>query len=538
MKNIEQAVLKIFKDNPSKEYDTTALTHEIFPDVYSKIQALLESPDKQKVLEAKRKKFQLHRKLLYYLNKLVDERILRVSSIKDKGEKSFSLALEEGDITIEKGHKKITITKPETISNHIELYEHNNVMKKYDESTWITRMNSILIECSKSSTTEKLYMTITDCFRNINDVIALNDFEIIINSLSEDDTDSALSSVKTFIDRLSEDTQNYDKVISLLINFADLDITAARKFIDYYSNIKPRRINIVFSLTNKDLQKNSMLMEHIVGCFSKQKIKLNIKNNELYSGPFINGRAGVYSFDEQEWEFYAKTVKGKVQGISCSQSTIAINMNHFFELYHTDKEFRQAILNAAKALLSSNAIQRRKSNEYFRNINMMNMPYANEFYKYSRNYIRFWNYDWSKDISENDNLLQLLKSTKELVDSFCYSEETIFKSCGIPIRFRIAFSSAFRNFNPVFMGERDYQKATVKRLEDFYSGEIKEFLFAREKLFEVFDGGDRLRIFRSSEYSNVDIVREISIMLNSFKIPLFTYDFSGLKGIIKLTNYM
>jgi len=46
-------------------------------------------------IEAKRKKFQLHRKLLYYLNKLIDEKILRISRIQEKGEKTFALAIED-----------------------------------------------------------------------------------------------------------------------------------------------------------------------------------------------------------------------------------------------------------------------------------------------------------------------------------------------------------------------------------------------------------------------------------------------------------
>ena len=168
----------------------------------------------------------------------------------------------------------------------------------------------------------------------------------------------------------------------------------------------------------------------------------------------------------------------------------------------------------------------------------MNSPNQADFYKFSRNYIRFWNYDWHKDIQENNNLFELIKSTKELVDNFCHSEETIFMSCGIPIRFRIAFSSAFRNFDSRFMGERDYRKATVKKVEDFYTGEIKAFINARERMFEIFDGGDRLRIFRTNDFASIDIIHEFSILLNAYKIPLFTYDFSGLKGTVKLTNFM
>ena len=135
-------------------------------------------------------------------------------------------------------------------------------------------------------------------------------------------------------------------------------------------------------------------------------------------------------------------------------------------------------------------------------------------------------------------MFELIKSTKELVDNFCYSEETIVKSCGVPIRFKIAFSSAFRNFDQKFMGERDYKKFTITKAEDYYNNEIKGFLVAREKMFEIFDGGDRLRIFRKNDFAPQEILHEIGILMNAYRIPFFTYDFSGLKGMVKLTNFM
>jgi hypothetical protein len=88
------------------------------------------------------------------------------------------------------------------------------------------------------------------------------------------------------------------------------------------------------------------------------------------------------------------------------------------------------------------------------------------------------------------------------------------------------------------MGEREYKKTTVKSIDDYYSGDIKEFITAREKIFEIFDNCDRLRIFRSHESKEEDILREFSFILNTYKIPFFTYDFSQLRGMIKLTNFM
>jgi len=531
MQDIEKAILGVFRSNPTREYNTSELARAVFPEKYQGIDNLLISTDKVHLHEGKRIKFQMHRKILYYLNKLIDENILKIASIKDKGEKSFALAVEDGDITIERGLKRITIVKPTLPSNTIEHYEHKKIMKKFEEDSWIIRFNSVLLECSQMSSLEKLNSTLMDCFSSVNDVIALNDFDLMLRSGID------IASLRDFLNSVYKETSDTDKTLSLLINSYS-DVKIMLQFIELFCQLAPKRINIVFSMTSKDLQRNPDFFEFIVESFSKSKIKLNIKNHALSIAPYFKGRAGMYTFDDDEWSVYKSNVFGRVIGISCSQSAIAININRFFEMYHTDNEFRQAILTAARLLLSVNTIQRRKSNEYFRNINLLNNPYSTDFYRFSRNYIRFWNYDWHSGLQENNNLYELIKSTKELIDNFCLSEETIFKSCGIPIRFRIAFSSAFRNFDPVFMGERDYKKANVHRAEDFYSGEIKEFLFARERMFKIFDGGDRLRIFRTSDFKPTEIIQEFNIILNSFKIPFFTYDFSSTRGIIKLTNYI
>lgn len=524
MRDIESEILNKFRNEP-KDYSTAELARAIFPE-YSEIDELINSADKQKQHEGKVKKFKLHRKLLYYLNKLVDERILSIVRIQEKGEKVFALAISEGNITIEKGYKKITITKPATASNYIETYEKQGLMKKFDEQTWINRLNAIMLECTVIKP-DKAYSIIREIFNNVNDVIALNDFQRILN-------DDFMQSMN----KLSQDCMDMDKTISLIINFEDIENKSLKLFITKYAEMNPKRINIVFNTNSRELQKHSDIWEYIIKEFSDKKIKINIKNRSINNAPSIIGRAGIYTFDEEEYNTYLKMVKGRTIGISCSQSSIAINMNKFFETYKTGTEFRQAVLKAAKVLLSANAIQRRKSNEYFRNINKQNGQYAADFYRFNRNYIRLWNYDWYKDIRDNQDMIGLLNSTKELIEHFCISEETIFKSCGIPIKFRVSFSSAFKNFDNKFMGEREYRKTTVKKIDDYQSGEIKDFIIAREKLFEIFDGCDRLRIFRSHESSTQEILREFNFILNTYKIPLFTYDFSQLIGIVKLTNFM
>jgi hypothetical protein len=530
MRDTEETILNTFKKNSAKELNTEFLVMEVYPKEYALAENLMHGTDKVNVHDGKRRKFQLHRKILYYLNKLLDNHIIKVSKTAEKGEKYFMLQTSEGDTIIEKGYKKIVITKPTMTSTYIEQYELKNVMKKYEEDSWINRFNSILLECSRTQEIHRLYDTVSGCFTSVNDVIALNDFENIINTTSE-------KSLNEFFEKICKDTDNFDKTISLIINIERAN-NNIYLFIEHYARINPKKINIIFNISNKDLQKCSKTIGHIFENFSESKIKINFKNNDLSMAPHFKGRAGIYNFNERDWETYQKKSRGNIIGVICSQSQIAININKFFETYKTDSEFRNAVLNAAKTLLITNTVQRRKSNEYFKDINNMNSQDAPEFYKYSRNYIRFWNYDWQASMQEDENLSELIKSTKSLIDMFCNTEETIFKSCGVPIRFKVAFSSAFRNYDARFMGERDYKKMTVNKSEDYYSGETKKFLQARERMFEIFDGGDRLRIFRKNDFAMNDIMHEIGILLSAYKIPFFTFDFSGMRGTVKLTNFM
>lgn len=530
MRDTEETILKIFKNNSSKELNTEFLAKEIYAREYAIIENLLESSEKSNIHDGRRKKFQLHRKLLYYLNKLVDNNIIKVSKIVDKGEKYFILATGEGDTIIEKGYKKIIITKPILTSTYIDQYESREIMKKYSEDSWITRFNSILLECFKNEDIHQKYKMLNECLINVNDAIALNDFENILNNA----TDVA---IKDFVDKISKDSDNSSNTISIIINIDRVN-NNIYTFIDYYIKLNPKKVNIVFNICNRDVPKYSNIIFYIFEKFSDTKIKINFKNKDLNNVPYFKGRAGIYTFNEEEWDVYSKKFRGKTIGLNCSQSQIVININKYFEKYHTDTEFREAILNAARTLLVSNTIQRRKSNEYFRNINRLNDLNPADFYKFSRNYIRFWNYDWHKDNEEINNLFDRIKSAKEIVDNFCYTEETIFKSCGIPIRLKIAFSSAFKGYDDKFMGEREYKKITIGKTEDYYTDEVKRFLQTREKMFEIFDGGDRLRIFRKSDFTTTDVLHELGILLSAYKLPFFTYDFSGLKGTVKLTNFM
>jgi len=60
-------------------------------------------------------------------------------------------------------------------------------------------------------------------------------------------------------------------------------------------------------------------------------------------------------------------------------------------------------------------------------------------------------------------VIELIKSTKEEIDNFCVSEETIYKSCGMPTRFKVAFSCLFNGAKFNF-SERSPQKIEINKM--------------------------------------------------------------------------
>jgi len=537
MKKTEYELLLFFKKNPERELSTTDILANIFSEDYKNIENIFNDPfsDKQMLNEAKRKKGQLHRKILYYLNNLVNEGILKISKQGNKGEKYFVLSLEQGEeLIINKSKRKIIISKPSIPAMHIDGYEQKNIATRFEPATWIDRLNSILFETPKFKSLEELYNTINKCFSNINDVIGLNDFEYAIQN---NDIKESLS----FLRKINSECVDYGKRLSCIIDITNIEKEKTSKvleFIKEYCNIHSKNITMIFDVKSKELQEYSDFFEDIINLFINFKKRIYIKNQDLHGAPYILGRAGPYCFDEDEWLVYKKEFQEKSYGLACSQSTISIDVNAFFKENNNINQFRLFIKNIVKSLLYANSLQRRRSDEYFKDIVKLTFPHVREFFNLSKNYIRFWNYGWKEPNLNQNYVIELIKSTKEEIDNFCVSEETIYKSCGMPTRFKVAFSCLF-NGSKFNFSKRSPQKIEIKKLEDLYSKKVKEMLSIKEEIFQAFDGGDRARFYRTGKINSKDICREFNIILKTYKIPFFCYEFSEVRGPeLKLTSFI
>lgn len=530
MNKIEMKILEYFKKNPTHGFSTTELVKVVFAPEYVEIRKMLESMDEKKVNIAKRDKARLHRKLLYHLNQLVEENLLQVEDIQGKGEKIFSLSVPEGEIEIDAGSKKVIIHKPSTITTPIDVYEKEGLVRKFRPENWLSKMNALLLESNSFERLEQLESVICEVMHNVNDVICINSFEKFIDEENH-------KIVEEFITRINELFKDYEIKLSLIINVCNIKREAqVINFFHFLSILNPESIIVIIELDSRKIAESGRILNRIIDYFSEAKIKINIKNNNIHSPPIFYGIAGVYTIQENVWREYIERSRNKIKGLCIAQSSIAIDIARVLEIYKSAGEFRELVLKCGKALFMAEIEKRKSSDSLFVPIHLLNKGYEKDFFIYASSFIRFWNYDWTSE--EQKHIFEMLESSKQLIKDFSEEQHKIYESCGMPIPFRIMFSSAFYKFDVNFLSERRYKKTSIYSINDLQTVKIQEYLRMRERLVNIMDKSDRLRIFRGKPIEPSAVVEEISFLLNTFQIPLLSYDFRGIKGEVTLTNFM
>ncbi len=534
MHHLDIAILNAFKKVEGKELITSEVVKLIFPEDAETFD--IDSPgilfvggEKKVRNRIRHKKSLLHKRLLYHLNKLVKEDILKLSGIEEFGEKRFALSENHGDMIVKDKTKTIIINNNLKPSTPIDGYENKRIIKKLDPNHWIRRLDSIVLNAEKFSNLNRLYDVLIDLFDEITDCIAITNFEKLIQNKNDE-------FLSAFMKNIPGDCKDYDKRLAFIINCDDIyDKNKIKDFVKLFANTTNKKVQVVFELNTKTLSKHKELFSFIIETFSDKKIKINIKNNELCKSPVFFGRAGVYSFNEKEWKLYQKEFADKTVGASCCSSTLIIDIQEFFNNYKTAHEFRDFILKANKALLIANINKRKVAHHYLKTIHKINKPNSREFFFFERNYIRFWNYNF-KLFDKKSFLVDLFRTAREASEVFFFTEETIYKACGLPIRFKIAFSSAFRK-SDLTLTQRSYIKRTVHDISYFDSPDAIDYLKTREKLSRMFNGIDRVRFFRVNVDNPKDVIKEFRYIMQNYNLPFFTYDFEKIKGNTKLTSF-
>lgn len=546
MHAIEQKILQCFARQPGRDISTSELVKFVFSEEYFELKNYIhnEENDKEVIKIGKRRKARLHRKLLYHINKLYEEKIIKLIRTQGRGEKYFVLSKDlTSDSKKEDDANKILksfshFDEDKSTLFGLETYEESKIVKRFDPGNWINKINSIIIE-TQNKRMKEIYNLLLDIYPVFNDAVALNDFEDVLDKEN-------LQEVTSYLKKINIDTKDYNKYLNIILDLSKIkDSVKVSDFIGAYAELNPDKIFIIFKTNSKNLKNNTRFMKHIIKLFSENKIRINIFNTDMKKAPLFIGRAGTYTINDSEWELYKKFTKGKTLGLCASETTLYVDVYRFFKEKRTYSEFRDFLIKSAKALLLATTAQRKKSDLLFKPLKEYNEGNQNKFFQSSYNYIRLWNYDTnvSSDKKNDDedsfsDFESLLKVCSEEITEFCKTEETIFKSCGIPITFKVVLSSAFRRFDKDFLSPRKYNKVTIKGMNDFHSTELIEYLKKREALCSIFKGGDRVRFFRSINFTPDETLQEFNYLMNNYRFPLITYDFNTRKGEVTLDNFI
>ena len=364
----------------------------------------------------------------------------------------------------------------------------------------------------------------------MNDVIVLNSFERFIDMMESEE-------LVRFLQGVLLDCQDYDVQLSLLINVEAMEKEEAALVVlrQFASQEQQPRLNFVFGVTPRLLTKKNAFFEQLFSLFAERRIKLTLKNSAIFTPPIFFGRAGAYCLTPEDWEYYRLHIRKSADGCAVGHSSVAVDVNKFFEAHGTAASFRETMLRICQAFFEMDERKRRHFTSSFSAIAPRTAEGTKEFFKVGKDYLRLWNYDWA---AEEHPVIDLLSSVQEEVQRFCAAEETIFRSCGLPIRFSVALSTTFAKFDQDFFSERRYTKTVVASLKDLQTKEMTNYLRIRERLFKVFQGADRLRFFFARGTPIEEVLQMARYLLRAYDLPTFTFDFRGKSGELKLSSFL
>lgn len=531
MHAFELKIIQVLGRSSDKEWRTTELVQKLFPSEYEQIEQKLESTDKIKVLEAKRKKAQLHRKILYYINKLVEEEYLFVVRVKGKGEKIFSLNKEK-QITNKRDEKINSVfesisdqNKDSSLLSSIETYIDKKIIHVFNEKNWTNKLNAILLRPLKDI--NNLYQLISDLYPNYNDVIGVYDFQKVIESSTIDD-------LLRFLKKINLDSLDYDKRICLNIDTTkQTNISKLQSFIESFTTLSPENITCVFSISNESLREQTKLFKEISKYCSEHKVRLHIQNKTFQKPPIIIGKGGTYCVKLKEWNEYSELDDDTTIGLCIADTSIAIDLRRVFEEEKPFEVLKDIFPKVSKTILLANSALRKRADVLFTKINKLNQPNQHQFFSYANSYIRLWNYDLEADYF--DTLALYLQGASSELETFSKTQETIFRACGLPISVNITLSSAFRKFSDKF-SKRKYHKVTINSKKDILSPDVKNHIEQRKILLDIMSS-DRIRFFRAEGANPKCVIEEFFILLELYQISLFAYDFKKRQGEVTLDSF-
>ena len=355
---------------------------------------------------------------------------------------------------------------------------------------------------------------ISECFSEVSDAIGVYHFEELIDH-------GDLEALEEGLRHLDLEAKDFNRRVSLFVTWKpDLKEERLRQFTERWVRLQPERTTIIWGLTSNGLEMHSDCFKEIVSLLGGHQLPIYIDNRKSLA-PALIGQKGVYRMSPEEWRRFEKGgLKLGVSGIC----TLSVDVNRFFDGKRSFQEFRGMVRKAAKSLFLANWTLQEQGMNHFTILNKVNEG-ARLFYHLGSNQLRFLNFP-AKGI-EADHFLSLLESCQCEVTRFVKVQETILKSCGMPVDFNILFGA----------GKGTSEVLNAAKCVDFLKPEFQELFRRKERLARIIGGRDVLEWVTVTD-DRKEWVHQVQYILDHVNVPLFCLCFGEGKGVIKLTSFL
>ncbi len=512
MNELEHKILHKFKMESSRELSTSEVVRGVLSEESRWVKEVLSGVrERAQLVVAKRKKGQLHRKVLYYLNKLKKEESIIQTKVTGKGEKYFVLNVQKT-----KENERTFFESPQVqLVTPIEGYEKQGFIHR-EEGGWSNRVSSIMMDASKFSGIFKLQNAISECFSEVSDAVGVYRFEVILEEATPE-------AIKEGLRKLDLEAKDFNREVCLLVNVNQVQEAKLKYFVEDWMRVQPEKVKIIWRVDSGWLESHQELGGYILKLFASHHLVLFMDNNSLQEAPSFLGKTGVHRMSKEEWENFLKS--GMEMGV-CAVCALSLDVERFFNKGHSFQEFRLMVQKAAKALFLGNWAIRNQGRDHLALLSRMNEG-SRAGYHLGSNQLRFTHFP-VKGV-EADHFLSLLESCRFEVARFVKVQETILKSCGMPLRFKIALGVG------EFAGSNE--ELVVSKVAEFFKPEFQEYIRRKERLAKIFAGKSILRWITPTG-DQQEWLNQIRYVLDHVNIPFFSLSFGEEKGIIKLTSFL
>ena len=411
------------------------------------------------------------KRLLYHLNQLEREGEIAVIERRAHGLKVYRRIT-----TRSIGHTPRTIL------------EEQGVFVRANEDAWGTSVDSIVIDgTSRDRMIERMILT-----SRVSDAICIVD-------------------PSTENDRLLDAIAKRDDItITISLSIEKLDEWHREGLLETLTKSRARLITRVTAAQFSNLTYRAALNKSAELAIESGG-EWYVQNLDAHPNPIFIGRLGPHTFDAKE------TSDAKL--LVCTQNTYCVDVNRFLR-HHPLSELRSALLSSMEAIGRTNIAVRSRIED------IIPEEYVGpETLSLSRTYVRFWNYGLKEPTIEQDTVLMLLKNTKETLEQFATGQETIYTSCGMPLRFRLGFAPLFSSAIPNSFSTKRFSRLQITNTNQLMSESVQAMLHDREHTSALFSGGDRIRIHRNPDVESETVLRESLWIHKTYSLPLVCYSF-------------